>query len=164
MKNIQYLILVFTGLIILNSCSDDDDDVQTCPQTEVATMKINGELMQFDIFGRGIDSNNDGSGHTLSLYLVTGVYQPQQDTYAITLILPYKKTGTNIIEAFNYFRVQNATSEESNFIVQGELESNVILNTNTCFSATFSGSSIVNGTEIIITEGTIQHVYDDPFD
>ncbi|MCB0445355.1 MAG: hypothetical protein KDC68_06855 [Gelidibacter sp.] len=93
-------------------------------------MKINGELKQFEVNGRGIDLDNDGSGYTLSLWLFTGVLQPQQDSYAITLKLPYKSTGGNIIEEFNYFRTQNGTSVESDFVAQGELESNVIVNTN----------------------------------
>jgi hypothetical protein len=165
MKKIRHLLIVFTSFLLLNSCSDDDDndDVQTCPQTEIASMKINSELKQFEINGRGIDSDNDGSGHTLSVFLLTGVFQPQQDSYAVTIKLPYKKTGTNIIEEFNYFRVQNGTSAEGDF-VQGEFESTVTVNTNSCFSASFSGRAIIDGNEIVITEGIVEHVYDQPFD
>lgn len=163
-RKIRNLILVFTGLIILNSCSNDDDNNNACPQSKTIAMKINGELKQFEVNGRGIDLDNDGSGYTLSLWLFTGVLQPQQDSYAITLKLPYKSTGGNIIEEFNYFRTQNGTSVESDFVAQGELESNVIVNTNSCFSATFSGSAIVNGNEIVITNGIVEYIYDDPFD
>lgn len=150
------------SLLLLTACSDDD--TQSCPETEIVSMKINGELMQFDVNGRGIDLDSDGSGHTLSLKLSTGVFQPQQNSYAITLKLPYKATGANIIEEFDYFRVQNATSSEIDFVSQGELESSIRVNINSCFSATFSGSAIVNGNEIIITDGIIKHAYDDPFD
>lgn len=163
MKKVYYLLIVITGILTFNSCSDDDE-VQTCPQTEIVTMKINGELKQFEVNGWGIDLDNDGSGYTLSLWLFTGVLLPQQDSYAITLKLPYKETGTNIIEEFNYFRVQNGTSAESNFIVEGVLESNVTVNTNSCFSATFSGNAMVDGNEIVITDGIVEHVYDEPFD
>ncbi|WP_179320108.1 hypothetical protein [Winogradskyella helgolandensis] len=162
MKQIKYALVIFISLLVLNSCSNDDD-VVSCPQTENATMKINGELMDFQIFGRGIDLDNDGSGHTLSLYLSRGVYSPQQDTYAITLKLPFKKTGTNIIEEFNYLRVQNASSSEGDF-VQAELQSSVTVNKNTCFSVTFSGSATINGNEVVITDGVINHTYNDPFD
>jgi len=162
MKKYLQALIIFVSLLILNCCSDDDDS-QTCPQTEIASMEINDELKQFDINGRGIDLDNDGTGHTLSLWLMTGVTQPQQDTYAITIKLPYKQTGQNIIEEFNYFRVQNGTSE-IDFVAQGELESNVIVNTNSCFSATFSGSALLNGNEIIIEDGIVEHVYDEPFD
>jgi len=164
MKKHLHLIIIFISLIILNSCSDDDDDSQSCPQTEIASMKINDEQKQFDINGWGIDSDNDGTGHTLSLWLMTGVLQPQQDTYAITIKLPYKQTGNNIIEELNYFRVQNGTSSEIDFVAQGELVSNVIVNTNSCFSATFSGSVFLDGNEIIIENGIVEHVYDEPFD
>ena len=115
MKKHLHLIIIFISLIILNSCSNDDDDSQSCPQTEIASMEINDESKQFDINGWGIDLDNDGTGHTLSLWLMTGVLQPQQDTYAITIKLPYKQTGNNIIEEINYFRVQNGTSSEIDF-------------------------------------------------
>lgn len=163
MKKFRNLLIAFVGFTSLNSCSNDDDS-NPCPQAEIISMKINGELKQFDINGWGIDLDNDGSGHTLSLWLFTGVLQPQQDSYAITLKLPYKNTGVNIIEEFNYFRVQNGASAESDFVVQGELESSVIINTNSCFSATFSGNAMVNGNEIVITDGIIEHIYDEPFD
>ncbi|MBU2929913.1 hypothetical protein [Winogradskyella psychrotolerans] len=162
MKSIKYGLITFISFIILNSCSNDDDAV-SCPQTENATMTINGEVMDFQILGRGIDLDNDGSGHTLSLNLASGFYTPQQDTYAVTLKLPYKKTGTDIIEEFNYLRVQNGSSAEGDF-VQSELISNVTVNKNTCFSATFSGSAIIGGNEVVITEGSINHTYSDPFD
>ncbi len=161
MKNIQFSLLVFISLFILNSCSNDDEP--SCPQTENISMKINGEIKQFEVNGWGIDLDNDNSGHTLTLWLETGVFNPQQDSFAITLKLPYKKTGNNIIEEFNYFSAQNATTHQGNF-VQGELQSTVTVNKSTCFSATFSGRAIIDGNEIIITEGIINHVYDDPFD
>jgi hypothetical protein len=164
MKEIRNLLFIFTWLILLNSCSSDDDNSNPCPQSQIISMKINGELKQFEVNGWGIDLNNDGSGHILSLWLFTGVFQPQQDSYAITLKLPYKNTGTNIIEEFSYFRVQNGTSAESNFVIEGELESNVVVNSNSCFSTTFSGSTIVNGNEIVITDGIVEYVYDEPFD
>lgn len=161
MKKNKYFLLIFTCFLILNACSDDD--IQTCPQAEIASMQINGELKQFDISGWGINLDNDGSGHTLSLMLFTGVFQPQQDSYSVTIKLPYKKTGENIVEEFNYFRVQDGTSAEGDF-VQGEFESKVLVNTNSCFSASFSGSAIIDGNEIIIQEGVVEHVYAEPFD
>ena len=74
-----------------------------------------------------------------------------------------KKTGSNIIEEFNYLRVQNGTSSEVNF-VSGEFQSKVTDNKNTCFSGTFSGRVVVDGNEIVITEGILNHVYTNPFD
>ena len=162
MRNIQFLLTIFTCLFIFNSCSKDDEESK-CPEIENISMKINGELKQFQIIGWGIDLNNDGSGHTLSLQIFTGVFNPQQNSYDITLKLPYKKTGSNIIEEFNYFRVQNGTSSTVNF-VSGEFQSKVTVNKNTCFSGTFSGHAIIDGNEIVITEGILNHVYADPFD
>lgn len=160
-KYIQFLIL--SCLPILNCCSNDDDS-QICPQTKIASMEINEELKQFDTNGWGIDLDNDGTGHSLSLWLTAGVLQPQQDTYAITIKLPYKQTGTNIIESFSYFRVEGGTSNEIDFVAQGALESNVMVNTNSCFSATFSGSVFFNENEVVIENGVVEHIYDEPFD
>jgi hypothetical protein len=162
MKNSICSLLLFTSIFIFSACSEDNA-TQTCPESETISMKINGELRQFQIVGWGIDLDNDNTGYTLTLQIVSGVFSPQQDSYDITLKLPYKKTGTNIMEEFNYFRVQNGSSSEGDF-VQGALQSSVTVNKNTCFSATFSGSSIIDGNEIIITEGIINHVYSDPFD
>lgn len=162
MKNLQYLVLFFTGLLILNSCSEDHE-ADPCPKAEIISMKINGELKQFVVNGRGIDLDSDGSGHTLTLWLFSGVLQPQQDSYAITLKLPYEKTGTNIIEEFRYFRVHNGNSAKGYFS-DGEFQSEILSNTSSCFSATFSGRTMVDGNEIVITEGVIDHVYDEPFD
>ncbi|MGL2964158.1 hypothetical protein ACSVH2_10105 [Flavobacterium sp. RSB2_4_14] len=162
MKNSLYSLLFFFSLTIFSSCSKDND-TQTCPESEIISMKINGELRQFQIIGWGIDLENDNSGYTLTLQIFSGVFSPQQDSYDITLKLPYKKTGTNIMEEFHYFRVQNGSSSEGDF-VQGELQSKVTVNKNTCFSATFSGRAIIDGNEVTITEGIINHVYSDPFD
>jgi hypothetical protein len=96
------------------------------------------------------------------LQIVAGVFSPSQDSYSISLKLPYKKTGNNIIEEFYYFRVQNTTALEAYF-VPGEFQSNVTVNTKNCISLTFSGSAIIDGNEIFISEGIINHVYSDPF-
>lgn len=163
MKKPQYFLILITCLFLLNSCSEEEDDAPPCSQNENISMKINGEEMQFLIQGWGIDLDRDGTGHTLFLMVVTGEFYPQQDSYSITLILPYKQTGENIIEAIRYFRVQNGTSAEGVF-VPGELQSKVTVNTKSCFSATFSGSAVIDGNEIIISEGIIDHVYADPFE
>lgn len=162
MKNVKYLLLIIISISLLNSCSKNDDET-SCPETENVSMKINGEQKQFVVTGWGIDLDNDGSGYTLSLWIDNGVINPQQDSYSIVLKLPYKKRGNNIIEEFNYTRIQNATSFSGDF-VQGELESKVSVNKNSCFSATFSGNLIIDGNQVIITDGVFNHTYDEPFD
>jgi len=91
MKYIKLLIILIS-ISLLNSCSEDSTDTYTltCPENEIVSMKINGEKRQFEVIGRGIEFNNAGSGHTLQLNLFTGVLSPQQDSYDITLKLPYK--------------------------------------------------------------------------
>ncbi len=107
-------------------------------------MEINGEVKEFDVNGRGIDLDSDGSGHTLSLWLYTADTQTQEDSYAIIIKLPYKKTGTNIIETFNYLHFQDGSFQDIDF-VQEAFQNTVTVNTNSCFSATFSGHTVVDG-------------------
>lgn len=154
--------MLFVSFLLLNSCSKNDEALP-CPQTENISIKINGEEMQFQIMGWGIDLDRDGSGHTLSLMVVNGVFSPAQDSYSITLKLPYKTTGENIIEELRYFRVQNASSVEG-VLAPANLQSRVNVNTNTCISLSFSGSAVIDGIEIVISNGIINHVYADPFD
>jgi hypothetical protein len=158
MKNI---VTILISLFVLNSCSNNSDE-PNCPENELASMKINGEEMQFAVSGWGINIDNDGIGHTLKIQLTAGVVSPQQNSYSVTLKMPYKKVGNNIIEGIYYLRVQNATSVEGNFI-QAEVQSKVTVNKNSCISATFSGNTIIDGNEVTISDGIIQHVYDDPF-
>ena len=161
MKNIKYLLLIVTSLFLLNSCSNDSDE-QNCPENEIATMKINGEEKQFVVSGWGINLDNDGTGHTLDIQLTVGVFSPQQDSYSITLKMPYKKVGNNIIEEINYLRVEGTTAIEGDFL-QSELQSKVTVNKNTCISATFSGTAILEGNEVTISDGNLQHIYAEPF-
>lgn len=126
-------------------------------------MKINGEEKQFSVSGWGINLDNDGTGHTLEVQLTSGVISPQQNSYSVTLIMPYRKTGNNIIEDLHYLRVDGATAIEGNF-TQAGLQSKVTVNRNTCISTTFSGSATFDGNEVTITDGIIQHVYADPFE
>lgn len=126
-------------------------------------MKINGEELQFQVQGRGIDLDREDHGHTLFLAVVTGDFSPAQDSYSIVIKLPYKATGNNIIEEFYYHRVENLSTVEGYF-VPGNLQSNVTVNTKNCFSATFSGSAVIDGNEISISEGFIIHSYEYPFD
>ena len=162
MRNTRYALILFINLFMLTACSKDDE-TERCPQTEIISMEINGEVKEFEVNGRGIDLDSDGSGHTLSLWLYTADTQTQEDSYAIIIKLPYKKTGTNIIEMFNYLHFQDGSYQDIDF-VQEAFQNTVTVNTNSCFSATFSGHTVVDGNEIIITEGMINYVYDEAFD
>ena len=162
MKRYSYLLIMFIALISLNSCSNDDDNYP-CPEVNNATMVINGESREFQVFGRGIDIN--GPGYTLSFWLSSIESESEQDSYSIVIKLPYQRTGTDIIERFGYIRRHKSTrtEEAGDVVAQGELESRVYVNRNTCFSATFSGNITQNGTELVITEGSIEQIYDEPF-
>lgn len=163
MKNPHSSLLILICIFLLSSCSKEEEEVLPCASSENISMKINGEFMEFQIMGWGIDWDRPDGGHTLFLMIASGTFSPQQDSYYITLKLPYKQTGENIIEKFNYVRNENAPSVEGDF-VHGNLQSKVTVNTRNCFRATFSGSAIIDGKEIIITEGIFDHVYVDPFE
>ena len=92
MKNVQYYVMLFTYLLLLNSCSKDTQaEAPSCPQTENISMKINGEEKQFEIQGWGISLNKEGTGHTLHLIVVSEVFSPSQDSYSISINCPIKK-------------------------------------------------------------------------
>ena len=123
-------------------------------------MIINGEFQTFFAFGRGIDLRDDG--YELQLNLDRGIAEPYSEQ-GIAVILPYKKTGENIIEQFIYHQYRDGVLFDGDFL-NGEFQSNVITNTNKCFYATFSGK-LSNGTqEIIITDGKLSFTYNQPFD
>lgn len=158
MKTLKHLILILTAIFLLNACSDDGD---TCPSNNFITATINGEERQFVVNSWGIDLNPDGRGHTLQVAMTTGGF-PSQDSYTLSFTLPYKKKGNNIVTEMYYSQWQNGTYIEGTFEPQ-ELQTKVTTNKSSCISATFSGSATFEGTEIIITDGVLDHVYGDPF-
>ncbi|MFV0571059.1 MAG: hypothetical protein ACK5M1_01335 [Xanthomarina gelatinilytica] len=160
MKKILYnstlLILILSTLY---SCSNDDDNEQQCMETNV-TMTVNGESQTFQAIGRGIDLRQNG--YELHLNLDRRNTDPFREQ-GIVIILPYKKTGENIIEQFIYHQYIDNTPFNGDFL-DGEFQSNVITNTNKCFYATFSGILNNGNQEVIITEGKLSYEYEKPFD
>ena len=151
-----FLIIAFT----LSSCSDDDEKKpEPCLATNV-TMVVNGELQSFQAQGRGIDAMQDG--YRLSINLDRRSNDPYREQ-TIYIILPYKKTGQNIIQEFHYRQYINGVAFEGDFL-DGTFECNIITNRNTCFYATFSGKLNDGNQEIIITGGKLSYQYETPFD
>ena len=145
-------------LVTFISCSKDNDE-PVCLETNI-TMKINGELQNFQAIGRGIDLRQND--YELSINLDRRSDSPfREQTFYISL--PYKKTGINIFEKIIYHQYINNTLFEGDF-VNGELQSKVITNTNKCFYATFSGKLNDGNQEVNITEGSISYQYESPFD
>lgn len=161
MKNPAYLLLLFLSPLVLNSCSKESAP-PACPEVPSLSMKINGEEKEFVVQGRGIEPNADGTGHILHLILVNGKYYPTQDTHTLSIKLPYKEIGNNIFTEFDYHRAAGGSSAVASFI-PGNLQNSVHTNTNTCVSMTFSGSATMDGSELVISEGIVDHVYENPF-
>ena len=159
MKNFLSITLLCIFLSVnFYSCSDDDKEI-VCSQTNV-TITINDEVKNFQAIGRGIDLR--ANGYELQINL----YRSESDPFieeSISIKLPYKRTGENIIEQFQYNQYMNGVFFSGDFL-NGEFQSNVISNTNKCFSATFSGVLSDDNQEVIITDGQITYQYDEPFD
>jgi hypothetical protein len=147
------LILTILGLV---SCSNDDE--QVCMVTNI-TMTINGETQSFQAYGRGISLRQNGYELELNLSRRVGTFSEQD----VLLVLPYKKTGNNVIEHFFYSHNINNTTFEGDFM-DGEFQSKVLTNTSNCFYATFSGKLNDNNQEIIITDGILSYEYEESFD
>ena len=159
MKNkLSLFLLGFVLCFIVNSCSDDDD--VACPET-FASMIINGELKEFQVYGRGINIRE--KGHALSFNL-GALNEPVNEETDIFIVLAYKKTGENIIEFFQYKQRNLNSNPIIGDFVNGEFENVVTINTPDCFSATFSGRLNMNGEEFIITDGVLDITYDESFD
>lgn len=152
------LLFLFISILFL-SCSNDDKS-QPCMVTNVS-MLVNGELQTFQALGRGIDLNADGS-YTLQLKFYTSSNDPFREQ-SISLILPYKKTGTNVIDNFIYHQYIDGVSFDGDFL-NGTFQSKVITNRKTCFYATFSGTINDGNQEVIITDGKVSYEYEIPFD
>jgi len=161
MKLIKHFVLFLSALLFISSCADDDDKM-SCPAVVKVSAKVNGETVVFQALGRAIDFIGNGDGHTLTLHLISGVYSPQQDSYDIQIMLPYKKTGKNVVEGIRYFRVQNQTSTQI-LLSQSQIQSKVRINRNTCVSLEFSGTGSVDGTSVTISDGLLEYTYEEPF-
>ncbi len=159
MKNLLSIKVVFIFLVLfLYSCSKDDEPT-VCLPTAV-NLTINGEKQSFQAIGRGIDLRQNG----YELHLNLGRYslEPYREQ-TIYIQLPYKKTGKNSIEVFQYHQYINQISFSGDFL-NGDFESNVITNTSTCFYATFSGTLSDGNQQIVITEGSLSYKYEESFD
>lgn len=150
------LFLVFCILTI--GCSNDDNST-ACRATSI-TMEINGEIQSFQAIGRGIDLRENGLELQLNLDRRSNNPFKQQ---TISVILPYRVTGENVITEFSYN--QNIDNIEfSGDFVDGTFESKVLTNNRYCFYATFSGSLSDGNQELVIREGKLSFEYEIPFD
>ncbi len=152
--NIIFIVLAF----ILISC-DKEVKEPDCITTNVS-MLINGELKTFQAQGRGIELTNNG--YILSLNLDGGSNDPIYREQSFYIQLPYKKTGKNIIKSCNYHQYINSISLDGD-LVNSDFQSEVIINQNTCFYATFSAKLKDGNQEVIITDGKISYTYENPF-
>jgi len=140
------------------SCSNNDDGTN-CPETHV-TMTINGESQSFEAMGRGIDLRQNR--YELHLNLDRRSNDPSREQ-GISIILPYKKTGANVIEQFIYHQYIDNVPFDGDFL-DGEFQSNVMINTHECFYATFSGKLHDGNQEVTITKGELRYTYEEPFE
>ena len=157
---IQKLLSLFI-VVITFSCDKDSEnkDDMNCQPTSVS-MVVNGQPQTLQAIGYGIDLTS--KGYVLHLNIDKRSNDPLREQ-GVAIILPYKKTGKNVIEKFLYHQYINNVSFDGNFI-DGEFECNVKINRKSCFFATFSGKLNDGKQEVIITDGIISYQYSDPFD
>ncbi len=157
-KNLFCLFFV----IVSFSCNKDDDNKEVildCQPTKI-TMVVNGETQTFQALGYGIDLTSEG--YVLHLNGDRRSNDPFREQ-GIAIILPYKKTGQNVIKNFFYHQYINNASFDGDF-TEGEFQCNVKINRKSCFLATFSGKLNDGKQEVIITDGVISYQYEDAFD
>ncbi len=151
-------VLIILLSIVFTACSDDDKG-PVCLETNI-TMKINGESQSFEASGYGIILTQNG--YILDIHSGRYSNTPYSEQ-SFSILLPYKKTGVNVIEQFIYHQYMDNISFDGDFM-NGEFESNVITNNKSCFYATFSGKLNDGNQEVIITEGKLSYKYENPFD
>ncbi|KAF2515216.1 BTB/POZ domain-containing protein [Flavobacterium foetidum] len=157
-QNLLFAILV----LVTVSCNRDDENQAedlNCKPTSIS-MVVNGTPQTFQALGYGIDLRS--KGYELHLNGDRRSNDPLREQ-GIAVILPYKKTGKNIIQQFHYHQYIDKVSFDGDFL-KGEFTSDVIINRNSCFYATFSGKLSDGKQEIIITDGIISYQYDKAFD
>jgi len=156
----KILNLIFPVFFVLYISCSVDENAQNCLETSV-TMVVNGEMQTFEANAYGVDLNGN-QGYTLQINLYRGSNNPFREQ-GIVILLPYKKTGENVIKNFNYHQYINGVAFNGDFI-NGEFQSKVITNSNSCFYATFSGKLNDGNQEVIITDGKVSYQYETPFD
>ena len=151
-----FVLLVFTTF----SCNKDDGDAPlNCKPTNIS-MVVNGKPQTFQAIGYGIDLWPQG--YVLHLNADRRSNDPLREQ-GIAIVLPYKKTGKNVIDKFLYHQYIDNVSFYGDF-TDGVFQCDVKINRNSCFYATFSGKLSDGNQEITITDGIISYQYEDPFD
>lgn len=163
MKSKMKILNVFFSLLVILtfSCNKDDDnheDILNCQPTNIS-MVVNGKPQTFQALGYGIDLMSEG--YVLHLNGDRRSNDPFREQ-GIAVILPYKKTGKNVIKEFIYHQYIDNVSFDGDF-TDGEFQCDVIINRNSCFYATFSGKLNDGNQEVIITDGIISYQYNEPF-
>ena len=161
---IRQSLIKFTFAILsiaLLACSNDNNHEVTleCIPTNVS-MTVNGDVQTFQAIGRGIDITENG--YILSINLDRRNFGSTNEQ-GVYLELPYKRTGKNLIKNFIYHQYINNVPFDGNFVTDGNFQSEVLINRETCFSATFSGTLKIGAQEIVITKGVLNYTYETPF-
>lgn len=159
-KPIMKFIFAFVSITLI-ACSHDNNQevVSQCTPTNVS-MVVNGELQTFQAYGRGIDIAENG--YILSINIDRRNFGSTNEQ-GVYLQLPYKRTGKNLIEHFIYHQYVDNVVLDGDFVTDGNFTSEILVNRETCFLATFSGTLTDGNQEVEITNGVLSYTYETPF-
>ena len=157
---IKKLVFIVVISICFFACSSDSS---SNPEDKItsATMIINGQFMTFQV--SGYDLHPIDNGYQLTVELSRYVNMPADEQYNISIVVKYKKTGHNIITGFKYYQSVLGQGFFADF-AEGNLVSDVSVNTNTRFKCSASGSMTQGSQTVTITDLKVNYIYDEPLD
>lgn len=154
-----FLFLTLSSLSIsLNSCSGDDSNDSVNPANSTLSMKVNGTVKTYNTVAVSQDDQGNGD-----VYLTVTASQAGSPNDLVNFSTYVGETGIYAIYQFEV--IYNGQAFNAGFGGNGNLNNNVIVNSNNRLQGTFSGTitRYNNQTQqeetINVTEGSYNIVY-----
>ncbi|WP_146171763.1 hypothetical protein [Flavobacterium magnum] len=150
MKIPSLLLLVFSA-VSLTSCTADDD----ADKSNTVTMTVNGVSRTFEPLSVETKLQQNGS-YQLTIWMYANDGGTDESA---KLIATYGETGNGGFKGF--YTTLSPVGIDDN-ATEGTFTSNISMNSRTEFEATFSGTLQGGNADVVITNGHIHYLYDDP--
>ncbi len=160
MNRVHRIIFCLVLFAVTISCSSDDDNETAplpCPVFNVSFIQ-DGEAVEFTQSGFGLSLRQDG--YDLELYFGSTDNSNGVTSRNLSISVTYGATGTNVIDELAYSQNSN-TGRISTDLVNESFQTEVLINSDTCFSATFSGSIDLGNEQVVITNGIMNVQYEE---